>query len=115
MPSDCLFCKIASGAIPSKRVFEDERIFAFHDISPEAPVHILLIPKEHVESLDALEERHTGLAGACLLRAAQLARELGISEGGYRVVTNHGEAAGQGVFHLHFHVLGGRLMRWPPG
>jgi len=112
---DCLFCKIAEGEIPSKKAYEDAEFYAFHDIHPQAPVHVLLIPKEHVASLDDMRGEHAAMGGRLLLRAAEIARELGISEGGYRVVTNRGEGAGQSVFHLHFHILGGRPMRWPPG
>jgi histidine triad (HIT) family protein len=95
--------------------FEDERFLAFHDIQPQAPVHVLLIPKEHVAGLDAARPEHAGLLGDLLLRAAGLARDLGLPDGGYRVVTNNGAGAGQSVFHIHFHLLGGRPMRWPPG
>ena len=112
---DCLFCRIASGEIPSKKAYEDEEFYAFHDIHPQAPVHVLLIPKEHIASIDEMAEGHVGLGGRLLLRAARIANELGISESGYRVVTNRGEGAGQSVFHVHFHLLGGRPMRWPPG
>lgn len=112
---DCLFCRIAAGEIPSKKAYEDDELYAFHDIHPQAPVHVLLIPKEHVASISEMGEEHEGLIGRLLLRAARIASELGISESGYRVVTNRGERAGQSVFHLHFHILGGRPMGWPPG
>ncbi len=112
---DCLFCKIASGEIPSKKAYEDGEFYAFHDINPQAPVHVLLIPKDHIASIDDLREDHVPMAGRMLRAAAKIARELGISESGYRVVTNRGEGAGPRVFHIHFHVLGGRPMRWPPG
>jgi histidine triad (HIT) family protein len=115
MGQDCLFCKIASGAIPSRRQYEDERFFAFHDISPQAPIHLLVIPKEHIATLDDLEERHSDLLGGMMTLLPRLARDLGISETGYRVVANCREGAGQSVFHVHFHLLGGRPMRWPPG
>ncbi|HYT32664.1 MAG TPA: histidine triad nucleotide-binding protein [Thermoanaerobaculia bacterium] len=110
--NECLFCKIAAGEIPSKKVYEDDRIFAFEDINPQAPTHVLLIPKKHFVNL------HDGagdpaLMGEILARSAAIARELGIEE--YRLVANSGSEAGQAVFHLHFHVLGGRRMRWPPG
>lgn len=112
---DCLFCRIVAGEIPSKKAYEDDQFYAFHDIHPQAPIHVLLIPKEHIPSIAELGEEHEGLIGRLLLRAASLASELGISESGYRVVTNRGEKAGQSVFHLHFHILGGRPMGWPPG
>jgi histidine triad (HIT) family protein len=115
VPADCLFCKIARREIPSKAAFEDDRFFAFHDIHPQAPTHVLLIPKEHLASLDAAEAGHAALLGEMLLRSAALARELGLVEGGYRVVNNCGAGAGQSVFHIHFHILGGRAMGWPPG
>ncbi len=115
MDGDCLFCKIASGAIPSRRQYEDDRFFAFHDISPQAPVHVLLIPKEHIATLDELTEQHAGLLGDMMTLLPRLARDLGISESGYRIVANCREEAGQSVFHIHFHLLGGRPMRWPPG
>ena len=110
--SECIFCKIAAGKIPSKKVYEDERIYAFEDINPQAPTHVLLVPKKHIVNL------HDGAADPALLgeivaRSAAIARELGIEE--YRLVANSGAEAGQAVFHLHFHVLGGRRMRWPPG
>lgn len=115
MNEDCLFCKIACGEIPSRRQYEDERFFAFHDISPQAPTHLLVIPKEHIPTLDDLEGRHAGLMGELMTLMPRLARELGISETGYRIVANCREGAGQSVFHVHFHLLGGRPMRWPPG
>jgi histidine triad (HIT) family protein len=112
--SDCLFCKIVAGQVPSRRVFEDDAIIAFHDINPQAPVHVLLVPREHVASLDAARPGQEALLGRVLLAAQQLARELGVG-GAYRVVTNCGAEAGQSVFHLHFHLLGGRPFHWPPG
>jgi histidine triad (HIT) family protein len=110
--ADCLFCKIVAGEIPSKKVFEDERILAFEDINPQAPVHILLVPKKHYVDL------HDGstdpaLLGEMLARSSSIAREQGIRD--YRLVTNSGREAGQAVFHVHFHLLGGRRMGWPPG
>ena len=110
--SECIFCQIATGKIPSKKVYEDERIYAFEDINPQAPTHVLLVPKKHIVNL------HDGagdpaLLGEIVARSAAIARELGIDE--YRLVANSGAEAGQAVFHLHFHVLGGRRMRWPPG
>ena len=112
---DCLFCRIIRGEIPADVVAEGESWLAFRDIQPQAPVHVLVIPRDHVEGVGSLGEEDGGLAGELLLAAAEVARIEGISESGYRVVTNVGERAGQSVFHLHMHVLGGRRMRWPPG
>jgi len=112
--SECLFCKLASGEIPSKRVYEDDDILAFHDISPQAPVHVLIIPRRHLSSLDDAGDGDAELLGRLLLVARRLAGELGVA-GGYRVVNNCGESAGQSVFHVHFHLLGGRPLGWPPG
>ncbi|MGD8495791.1 MAG: histidine triad nucleotide-binding protein [Gemmatimonadales bacterium] len=112
---DCLFCRIYAGEIPADTVAEGEDWMAFRDIDPQAPVHVLIIPKRHVESVAALETGDTALAGRLLLAAAETARELGVEEDGYRLVTNRGEKAGQSVFHLHLHLLAGRRMNWPPG
>lgn len=112
--NECVFCRIAAGEISAARVTEGERWIAFRDIDPKAPVHVLVIPREHVESLDALEGGHTELAGELLRAAAEVARLEGVT-GGYRVVANVGPDAGQSVFHLHLHVLGGRPLEWPPG
>ena len=112
--SDCLFCKIAGGEIPSKKVYEDDEFFAFHDISPQAPTHVLVIPRRHIASLEDVAADDEALLGRLLLVCRRLARELGI-ETGYRVVNNCGAPAGQSVFHIHFHLLGGRPMGWPPG
>ena len=106
---DCLFCRIIAGEIPSKKVYEDDTMLAFHDINPEAPVHVLVIPKEHVlESARAVKAEHAALIGHIYTVIAKLADELGL-DGGYRVVTNAGPDAGQTVMHLHFHLLGGKL------
>ena len=115
MADDCLFCKIAGGAIPSRKIFEDAETFAFQDIAPAAPVHFLVIPKRHIPTLDDLADADGDLVGRLLLTAGRLAREAGLSEGGYRFVMNCREGAGQSVFHIHLHVLGGRRMGWPPG
>ncbi|MDQ5858849.1 MAG: histidine triad nucleotide-binding protein [Acidobacteriota bacterium] len=111
--SDCIFCRIVAGEIPSKKVFEDDRIFAFEDISPKAPTHVLVVPREHVARLSDATPAHEALLGALASRAAAIARDRGLSD--FRVVVNNGEGAGQSVFHLHFHLLGGRSMTWPPG
>ena len=110
----CLFCRIIAGEIPGRKVFEDERIYAIEDIKPGAPTHLLLLPKKHLSGLDEAQAEDAELLGALQLRAAALARELGLSQG-YRTVLNVGPDAGQSVFHLHLHLLGGRAMAWPPG
>ncbi|HSG08237.1 MAG TPA: histidine triad nucleotide-binding protein [Longimicrobiales bacterium] len=113
--SDCLFCRIASAEIPANLVHEDERLVAFRDIGPQAPVHILIIPREHVASLDAAQDGHRDLLGAMLLTARDLARAEGIADGGYRTVLNVGADGGQSVHHIHLHLMGGRSLAWPPG
>jgi histidine triad (HIT) family protein len=111
----CVFCGIARGEIPTSELFRDERFVAFRDLDPQAPVHALVVPVAHVASLDELRASDADLAGEAILRAARLARELGIAGGGYRLVWNCGRDGGQTVSHLHLHLLGGRPMRWPPG
>lgn len=105
--SDCIFCKIINGDIPSSKVYEDELVYAFRDIEPAAPVHILIIPKEHICCANKLEETHKELLGHIILTAKKIAEAEGIAEGGYRIINNCGEDAGQTVFHLHFHLLAG--------
>ena len=112
---NCLFCKIADGQIPAKIVYQDQDVVAFEDINPQAPRHILLIPRRHISSMAELTLDDGPVLASLFTTAAQLARELGISESGYRLVTNVGPDAGQSVFHLHFHLLGGRKLGWPPG
>jgi histidine triad (HIT) family protein len=112
--TDCLFCKIIAGRVPSKKVYEDEKTFAFEDINPQAPTHVLIIPKKHIVGLKEAEEGDAELLGYCQLVAAKIARERGI-ENGYRTVYNVGPGAGQSVFHLHLHLIGGRALHWPPG
>jgi len=112
---DCLFCKIAKGEIPSKKLFEDETLLAFYDIDPQAPVHFLVIPKKHIDSAAALTEADAALLGHVYAIIADLCRQLGVAESGYRVVTNVGADGGQSVGHLHFHVLAKRSLAWPPG
>ena len=104
--SDCLFCKIAAGEIPSTKVYEDDKLLAFKDINPQAPVHILVIPKEHFDSVDALDEKSAPIVGNIMLVAKKIAAEQGLKDG-YRIITNIGENGGQTVKHLHFHILGG--------
>ena len=111
----CIFCRVAEGATPARVLFANEEVVAFHDIAPQAPVHVLVIPRRHISSLASATEGETEILGTLLLAAAEVARRTGIAETGYRVVTNTGSGAGQSVFHLHVHVLGGRPMGWPPG
>jgi histidine triad (HIT) family protein len=113
--ADCLFCKIVAGDIPSSKVYEDDLCFAFNDISPQAPTHILIVPRKHIDSLDAAADADKELIGELMLRAATIAREKGFSENGYRVVVNTNADGGQTVFHLHIHLLGGRTFIFPPG
>ncbi len=111
--TDCIFCKIADGRIPSRKVYEDERVFAFEDIAPKAPTHVLVIPKKHIARLTDVGAEDAALVGELAMRATAIARERGLSD--FRLVANNGEGAGQSVFHLHFHLLAGRPMAWPPG
>jgi histidine triad (HIT) family protein len=112
--SDCLFCKIVAGEIPSKKVYEDEQVFAFEDIEPAAPTHILIVPKRHFAGLKEASSSDAEIIGYCNLIAAKLGRERNI-EDGYRTVLNVGPRSGQSVFHLHLHLIGGRDLKWPPG
>lgn len=111
--SDCLFCRIAAGEIPSNKIYEDELCYAFYDIDPQAPVHFLVIPKAHIQSVSAIDKGNCAVVGHIFQVIAKLTKELGLES--YRVVSNIGEQAGQSVLHLHFHVLSGRDMTWPPG
>ncbi len=113
--SDCLFCKIIAGDIPSNKVFEDDLCYAFYDIDPQAPTHFLVVPKAHITSVSAVNSENSAVVGHIFSVIAKLAEELGFAAAGYRVVSNVGEAGGQTVPHLHFHVLAGRDMTWPPG
>ncbi len=112
---DCIFCRIIKKEIPSKIIYEDEICIAFEDINPQAPVHILLIPKNHYASLNDIPEEEKDILSHILLKARLVAQKKGIAESGYRIVLNTAEDSGQEVFHIHFHVLGGRRMIWPPG
>lgn len=115
MEQDCIFCKIARHEISSQIVLEDEDVVAFKDLKPVAPVHILIIPKEHISGVMAITEENGGILEKILLAGKKLASENGIDKTGFRMVVNHGREAGQSVFHLHFHLLGGRALDWPPG
>lgn len=112
---DCIFCKIAAGEIPSKKLYEDDKVLAFYDIEPQAPVHFLVIPKRHIKDADSVTAENADIIGHIFTVIAKVARDLGISESGYRIVNNCGKDAMQSVGHLHFHILGGRLLSWPPG
>ncbi len=112
--SDCVFCRIVAGSIPARKLFEDDDVVAFHDLNPQAPVHVLVVPRRHVASLDAAADDDVELLGRLLAAARRAARETGVATA-YRVVNNCGAAAGQSVFHIHLHVLGGRTFAWPPG
>jgi histidine triad (HIT) family protein len=113
--STCLFCRIASGEIPAKKVYEDDRLVAFDDINPQAPMHVLVIPRAHIATLNDLEADRDALVGEMVRRGAAIAAERGYAQSGYRTIFNCNAHAGQAVFHIHLHVLGGRPMAWPPG
>lgn len=113
--TDCIFCKIVGKEIPAQIVYEDDRILAFDDIRPQAPVHVLVIPKDHFASLNEVPEESRGLLGEILVKAREIARRKEVETTGYRIVLNTARDSGQDVFHIHFHLLGGRSMTWPPG
>ncbi len=110
----CIFCKIISGEIPSDKVYEDDNVLAFKDLNPTAPTHLLVIPKQHIASLDAALPENVELLGQLQLVAAEIARQAGIAQDGYRLVANCGKMGGQTVDHLHYHLIGGRMLGWPP-
>ena len=111
---DCIFCKIAQGEVSSKKIYEDKDIVAFNDLDPQAPVHILIIPKAHIKSADEINNENSSIIGKIFMAASRIAKEHGL-DNGYRIVNNCGEDGGQSVQHLHFHLLGGRKMNWPAG
>lgn len=113
--SDCLFCKIIKGEIPSDKIYENDDVYAFRDINPVAPLHVLIIPKIHIAMINDLESQNAEIAGKLLLVAKKIAIEEGYADKGYRTVMNCGESAGQTVFHIHLHLLAGRDLSWPPG
>jgi histidine triad (HIT) family protein len=113
--TDCVFCKMVSGEIEPDKVYEDEHVLAFRDIDPQAPTHVLVIPKQHVDTINDLDQHNIDLVGKMVLAAAQVAKQEGIAQPGYRTVLNCNPEGGQSVFHIHLHLLGGRRMRWPPG
>ncbi len=113
--NDCLFCKIIAGDIPSTKVYEDSEILAFRDIEPQAPEHIIIIPKNHIASANEIDEGNCDIIGKIFAAAAKIAKELGFDSNGFRIVNNCGKDGGQTVGHLHFHLLAGRSLQWPPG
>jgi len=113
--TDCIFCKIVSGDIPGDIVYQDDEVLAFRDLNPQAPTHILIIPKKHISTINDIQPEDAELIGKMYLAASQIARKEGIAEPGYRAVMNCNREAGQTVFHIHLHLLGGRPMSWPPG
>lgn len=113
--SDCLFCKIINREIPASIVYEDQRVLAFNDINPQAPTHVLVIPRRHIASLNEIGVEDDQIVGELVRRAAAIAKDRGLAEGGFRTVFNTNRLAGQTVFHIHLHLLGGRAMTWPPG
>ena len=115
MTTECLFCKMVSGQIKPNTVYEDSDVLAFKDINPQAPVHVLIIPKKHITTLNDLGTEHAELVGKLYLAAAKVAKQSGVADSGYRTVMNCNADAGQSVWHVHLHLLGGRLMHWPPG
>ncbi|HEX5068989.1 MAG TPA: histidine triad nucleotide-binding protein [Vicinamibacterales bacterium] len=113
--STCLFCRIATGEIPATKVYEDDRLVAFNDVNPQAPMHVLVVPRTHIGTLNELDANHDALVGEMIRRGAAIAASRGYAESGYRTVFNCNAHAGQAVFHIHLHVLGGRPLGWPPG
>lgn len=111
----CLFCKIVAGEIPAAKVYEDEQVIAFNDINPQAPMHVLIVPRQHIATINDLSSEHDHLVGGMVRAAATIAKDRGFDGPGYRTVFNCNAQAGQSVFHIHLHVLGGRAMAWPPG
>lgn len=115
MTADCLFCKMVSGAIKPDKVYEDAEVLAFRDINPQAPVHVLVVPKRHIATLNDLSPADAALVGKLFLAAQKVAHDLGVADSGYRTLMNCNRDAGQSVWHVHMHLLGGRVMNWPPG
>ena len=115
MSEDCLFCKIAAGEIPAAIVYQDDNVVAFDDINPQAPTHVVIVPRRHIATVNDLEAEHEALFGKLAIAARQIAAERGFADSGYRLVMNCNAAAGQTVWHIHLHLLGGRKLSWPPG
>ena len=111
----CLFCEIVAGRIPSKKAYEDDSVVAFHDINPQAPIHVLIVPRKHIASLLDTAPEDDALLGSLVRRACDLAKQMGLAERGFRLVFNSGDDAGYSVYHVHLHLLGGRRLGWPPG
>jgi histidine triad (HIT) family protein len=112
---ECIFCKIVKGEIPSEKVYEDDLVLSFKDINPGAPVHVLIVPKKHIESINDLDKEDSNIIAHIFMAAKKIAGDLNIAEDGYRIVSNTGRYGGQTVPHVHFHLLGGRSLNWPPG
>ncbi len=112
---NCIFCKIIKKQIPCEVLYEDDTVIGFKDISPQAPIQVIIIPKEHIDDLNCMQEDNSAIIGHIFMVAKKIAKSLGIAESGYRVVNNCGEQGGQTVQHIHFHLLGGRMLQWPPG
>lgn len=115
MAESCLFCRIVGGEIPARKAAEDDLVVAFHDVDPKAPTHVLIVPREHIASVDAMTSQHADLLARMVATAQRVAREVGADREGYRLVFNHGPNAGQSVAHVHLHLLAGRQLGWPPG
>ena len=115
MAADCLFCKIVKGEIPASIIYSDDRLIAFTDVNPQGPLHVLIVPRQHIESLNVLSREHDPLVGEMVRRAAAIARDKGYADRGFRTVFNTNADAGQTVFHIHLHLLAGRRLTWPPG
>lgn len=113
--TDCLFCKIRDGEIPCEKLYEDDDVIAFRDVNPQAPTHVLIVPVKHISTVNDLEESDTDIVGKMMLAAKKIAADEGIAEDGYRLVMNCNARAGQTVFHIHLHLMGGRMLTWPPG
>jgi len=112
---DCIFCEIVKKQIPCEIIYEDDSVIGFKDISPQAPVHVIIIPKVHISNINDISEDESDVIGHIFIAAKKIAKDLGISETGYRIISNCGEDGGQTVQHIHFHLLGGRMLKWPPG
>ena len=113
--TDCLFCKIINGEIPSEKVYEDDKVYAFRDVNPQAPIHFLVVPKEHISSALELKDSNKDVVGHVFMVVSEIAKDMGFDKSGFRIVNNCGKDGGQTVGHLHFHVLAGRNIGWPPG
>ncbi|WIV10688.1 histidine triad nucleotide-binding protein [Proteiniborus sp. MB09-C3] len=113
--SECIFCKIINGDIPANKVYEDDKVIAFNDLNPQSPTHVLIIPKKHIPSVNYIDENNSDIISHIFVAINKIAKEKGLDNQGYRIVNNCGELGGQTVEHMHFHLLGGRQLQWPPG